>query len=316
MTFTRHRVARTVLALLCSGGLLGIGLSAPANATAIGSEGKIVFVRANQIYTMTKTGASVTQLTTVGKNYRPKWSPDGKHISYIREDVNGKKNVFEMTATGTKKTKVTSTGQVSVSAVWSPDGKTLAYGTIDTTFGQAHVYTIKATAPFGSPSPLQVFPANGGDPGPISVTLGLAWSPNGENLAVANDDSEDSPDRGIHLVHGMTIPTNQHAETVTDITGGSCCGEDLWTDLNFIPNDTFGFAQEDLIFTPSHFTLVYPGFVSQNGDKAGAPSPSGAHMVFVRTVGTVPNIWTSTIKGATRKQIQANGYQPDWQPLP
>ena len=302
---------RLILAIAIVTGLITTVLSTPATATAIGSEGKIAFVRVNQIYTMTKTGGSVTQLTTTGKNYRPKWSPDGKHIAYIHEDRSGRKDVFEMTANGRDKTKVTNDGAIVQAAVWSPDGKTLAYGA-----GDQLVYTIKAKGPFGSPSQLQVFRASTGLLGPIGVQFGMAWSPDGQDLAVSNGDSENSPDRGMHMVHGMNIPTNTHTEDVINATGGECCGEDFWTDLNFIPNGTFGFADEDQLFFPSHFTLVYPGFVSRNGDKAGSPSPSGAHMAFVRTTGTTPNIWTATITGAQRKMIMANGDQPDWQPLP
>jgi len=39
-------------------------------------------------------------------------------------------------------------------------------------------------------------------------------------------------------------------------------------------------------------------------------------MVFVRSTGSTPNVWTATITGAQRKMIMTNGYQPDWQPLP
>jgi Tol biopolymer transport system component len=46
-----------------------------ANATYSGRDGKIAFVRANQIYSMSATGTTVVKLTPSGKNYRPRWSP-------------------------------------------------------------------------------------------------------------------------------------------------------------------------------------------------------------------------------------------------
>jgi Tol biopolymer transport system component len=312
------KALRMTVGMVAVGGLLSIGLSTPAGATVLGSEGKIAFVRANQIYTMTKAGGSVTQLTSTGKNYRPKWSPDGRKIAYIQEDATGKKNVFEMTATGGSKTKVTTSGTVTTAAVWSPNGATLAFaqGSLGT------INLIKATAPFGSASPLTVSDRDDfvSNIAALPDTFSIAWSPNGQDLAVLNNNSEDSPDYGEHLVHGMTnvTPGAVHPEEVIDFTGGECCGEELWTDINYIPNGTVGKSVADRgdeqQFDPPHYTIEYPGFVSQLGDKAGCPSPSGKHMVFVRTVGTTPNIWTATIKGAQRKQIQANGYQPDWQP--
>ena len=124
------------------------------------------------------------------------------------------------------------------------------------------------------------------------------------------------------MVHGMTTVTagSLHPEDVINSTGGSCCGFEHWSDLDFIPNGVFGYAVADsgdeFQFDPPHLTLNYPGFVSQLGDKARAPSPSGKHMVFVRSTGSTPNVWTATITGAQRKMIMTNGYQPDWQPLP
>lgn len=341
-SIAQRSVRRAMVGLLAVGGLLGMGLSAPANATVGGGEGKIAFVRANQIYTMTKAGGTVKQLTTVGKNYRPRWSPDGKHIAYIQEDVNGNKNVFEMTATGGNKTKVTSSGTVTTTPVWSPNGQTLAFGAVGvwhvpaTQYTPAYdwtnqwVYLVKATAPFGTASLLKVYESFSSDPvadqSAIDVFDGtsLAWSPNGADLAVVNDNSEDSPDIGMHLVHSMTnaAPGDGaiHAEDVINGTGGSCCGFQEWSDLDYIPNGVFGYAVADsgdeFQYDPPQLTLNYPGFVSQLGDKAGAPSPTGKHMVFVRSTGSTPNVWTSTIKGAQRKMIQANAYQPDWQPLP
>jgi Tol biopolymer transport system component len=312
-------------------GLLGALLATPSSATVPGSDGKIAFVRSNQIYTMTKTGTTVTQLTTVGKNYRPRWSPNGKRIAYLNEDTAGRRNVFVMSATGTHKTKVTASGTVNTTPVWSPNGATLAFAQTDQTPYEPYgnrVFVVKATAPFGTPAQLKVLPYGATTPEPISAydKTSLAWSPDGTDLAVVNGDSEDSPDTGLHLVHGMagasaaTIAAASHAEDVIAGTGGDCCGYQDWTDLDYVPDGTLGYAVldhgDELQYDPPRPSLAYPGFVSQRGDKAGAPSPSGKNMVFVRTTGSTPTIWTATITGAQRKQIQANGYQPDWQPLP
>ena len=329
--------------------LVGGLLAAPGNATALGSEGKIAFVRANQIYTMTKAGGSVTQLTTTGKNYRPRWSPDGRRIAYVQEDAAGRKNVFVMSASGTNKKKVTTSGTVNTAAVWSPDGKTLAFAqqgryvftpSCGATCFPAqeprevegnYVFLVRSTAPFGAPGMLQTYQDGGGGwrfYEPITAYPGtsMSWSPDGDDLAVVNGDSQDSPDTGMHLVHGMRGATAANAATgvrldeVIWITGGDCCGYQEWSDVNYVPNGVLGWSTVDEGEFPGapnpRVFLDYPGFVSQQGDKAGTPSPNGKNMVFVRTVGGSPTIWTATIKGASRKQIRANGYQPDWQPLP
>jgi hypothetical protein len=156
----------------------------------------------------------------------------------------------------------------------------------------------------------------------------LAWSPNGGDLSAVNDISADSPDTGLHVVHGMqgateaSARTAVYSESIPYETGGECCGEQLWSDLDYVPNGALGWAVEDLgefqWQNSPHYSLYYPGFVSQLGDKAGAPSPTGQHMVFVRvgSDGSTPNIWVSKLNGGSRVMILKNGYQPDWQPVP
>src|SRR3954468_23454378 len=154
--------------------LLGALAASPAGATMLGREGKIAFVRHNQIYTMTKLGTQVTQLTTDGKNYRPKWSPNGQKIAYIHESATGRKNVFIMSASGAQQTRVTTSGTVRSAAACSPNGKTLAFAQEGTylfrpfcypdscpfnqpfTEHRTYVFLVRATGPFGAPSMLHV----------------------------------------------------------------------------------------------------------------------------------------------------------------
>jgi len=58
-----------------------LGFAAPAEATFTGTDGRIAFVRSNQIYTIAPSGGTATKLTSTGKNYRPEWSPDGTRIA-------------------------------------------------------------------------------------------------------------------------------------------------------------------------------------------------------------------------------------------
>jgi hypothetical protein len=322
-----HRVAWVAaLAALLTG-----MLAMPSGATMLGSEGRIAFVRHNQIYTMTRTGTHVTRLTAKGKNYRPKWSPKGKRIAYLHEDVAGHRNVYVMRADGTHKAQVTTSGRVHVTPVWSPDGSTLAFGQSGTgTDDRDFVFLVRSTAPFGKPVRLTVYEQYFGPDHPEDIDAypgsSLAWSPSGDDLAIVNDNSEDSPDTGLHLVHGMahatpaTAADTLYPEEVINGTGGECCGYQQWTDLNYVPDGVLGYAVADLgdefqWQSNPHRTLRYPGFASELGDRAGAPSPTGNHMVFVR-VGATPNIWTSGIRGLHRTLVMKNGYQPDWQPLP
>ena len=320
---------RVILAVAVVTAVISTVMTTPASATYIGREGKIAFVRANQIYSVAKSGRTVTQLTTVGKNYRPKWSPDGKHIAYIQEDVNGNKNVFEMTATGTRKTQVTSSGTVAAAATWSPDGKTLAFAqTVDNGACAPHVcletnlFTVKATAPFGSPTQMLGYYTASGQCGdedhslrhPIAVDRFVAWSPDGTRIALLNHYDCQLDD----VIYMYTPATGEARQYLA--SGCDCGGYDDWTDLTWGPTVQFGYGHVDqgCCRDPLDFVekLVYPGFAATLGDKSPAPSPLNTHMAFVNASSGTPNIYTATITGAQRKLVVTNGYQPDWQPLP
>jgi Tol biopolymer transport system component len=312
--------------LLCAAamtGLLGSLVVAPANATFAGREGKITFVRSNQVYTVAKGGGTVKQLTTSGKNYRPKWSLDGKRIAYINETTTGVKDIWTMTATGTKKTRVTTTGNVTSNPAWSPDGKLIAYAAGTRCAAAPPIfcgnpgYTIRSTAPFGAPQLLG-----------ISVDRYLAWSPDGTHLAVFNDDSQDSPDYGLHFYYPAT-----GQDDVIAATGSDGAGYADWSDLAFGPTGAFGYGEvyrgDDGGMDPPAVRIIYPcararwtclptdpgTFTTIQGDRSPAPSPSNAHMAFTNDSSGTPKIYTSTITGQSRKLIVTNGYQPDWQSL-
>jgi Tol biopolymer transport system component len=309
---------RFMLCVAVLAGLFGSLLAAPANATYIGREGKIAFVRANQIYTVANSGGIVTKLTNSGKNYRPHWSPTGRRLAYIHETAAGARDVWVMSATGTGKTAVTTTGDVTAPAIWSPDGTVLAFaaGPKD-----SQMYVIPSTPPFGPRTAVTAYSANYGETINVLVDRFMAWSPDGGTINYFNNDSESSPD---HAIHSMTVPTNLAGglggvETVINGTGGSCCGFVEWSDLVFGPTGEFGYGEVNTGLndgTTPYVKIVYPGFVWQQGDRSPTPSPSNVHMAFTRSRSGVSNIYVSTITGALRHRIVTNGYTPDWQPLP
>jgi Tol biopolymer transport system component len=326
---------RLILASAVATALISTLLTTPASATYIGREGKLVFVRANQIYTVANTGGAVTKLTTNGKNYRPKWSPDGKRIAYINEDTTGVKNVFVMSATGTGKTKVTNIGTVMGNSSWSPDGKQLAFA------ASYALYTIKATQPFGQPTAR--FGFNTGtsqdyDPPeivPIEVDYGatLAWSPDGRSIG-HESDGHDELSRSVDIYN---LATGENHRVIA--TDGACCSYADVTDVNFGPTGVLSVSSNyDIGYYLGEDTryeqrAVYPAdgctfdpfcvepqtvpvFVSQLGDKGLVVSPTNKHVAFTNANSGTPNIYTATVTGKLRKMIVANGYQPDWQPLP
>jgi hypothetical protein len=308
------RAARAVFLSLVflAANIVGVALAAPhAEAAYPGQDGRIAFVRANQIYTMTSSGTGVRQLTTTGKNYRPKWSPDGTRISYIHE-AQGRKDVWVMSASGGDKTAVTRSGDVtSAGASWSPNGRRLAFAT-------SQLQRIRSTAPFGSPTALSGLPTGGycdgdGMLGPVYVDRFVAWSPDGTRIAVF-DHSDCYFDDRIDMYHPATGELRQYIAS-----GADCCGYTDWTDLFWSSDGQFGYSERDLgpygedVHAPSR--IVFPGFLSHKGDTGGAPSPSGTYLALTNASSGTAKIIRATASGSGRR-VLTTGYQPDWQPLP
>jgi Tol biopolymer transport system component len=298
-----------VLLVVIVGILATLAPVGTAQATYPGADGRIAFVRANQIYSMSPTGTSVTRLTTTGKNYRPEWSPNGRRISYIHE-AGGRRDVWVMYAGGGGKRAVTSSGDVtSAGASWSPDGRSLAYAS-------GGVLKLISIAPGATPTTPSGYESNSwcaGDPLPtIPVDRFVAWAPVGSRIAVYNR-SDCYFDYAMWMFYPATGETYQHRAL-----GADCCGYAEWSDLFFGPTGEFGYSERDGGDYGEEYgprLIVYPGFASRAGDTGGAPSPSGRFMSFTNNASGTPYIMRADIDGTDRRRLTV-GYQPDWRPRP
>jgi TolB protein len=284
-----------------------------ATATFPGHDGKIAFVRSNQIYTINPDGTGIRQLTSGAKNYRPKWSPNGQRIAYVHEATGGVKDLWVMSATGSAKAQVTHVGNVT-EPTWSPDGKYLAFGGGTPTV----LETIKSAAPFGQPTTSLAYftnpgvtlcNSNGQPPAsdPVSVDRFVAWSPDGDRIAVFNH-SDCQLDDSIFMYYPATGEARQYAAV-----GGACCGVQDWVDLTWGPNGQFGYASTDHDEGEHPSTIVYPGYAGKPGDTGPAPDPAGIKIAVTNASTGTAKIYVQAVNGASRKLL-ATGYGADWQP--
>ena len=124
----------TALALL---GLASGALFQPAPAAATPALPSLVaYVRAGDVYV--SKGAAEARLTRDGGWSRPRWSPDGKQLAYLKGGL-----LWTMRADGTAKRRLTTRAAAGPS--WSPDGRFLAFASVSCTGGPG-VYRISATA--------------------------------------------------------------------------------------------------------------------------------------------------------------------------
>ena len=82
----------------------------------------------NHIFTLDLANGRVTQLTS-GRNHHdqhPKWSPDGKRISFI-SSRGGSFDLWMMNADGTGVERLTDHSAADYDPIWAPDGQSLIF---------------------------------------------------------------------------------------------------------------------------------------------------------------------------------------------
>lgn len=309
----RHgRLIAALVTLLL--GVVGVIASPAGTAGAAypGGNGKLAFTRTNQVYTANANGTGIVKLTTSGKNYWPRWSPDGQRIAYINETSAGVKNIWVMNANGSNKQKVTSVGNVQP-PTWSPDGATLAFGG-GNVGGFPVLMTIKSTSPFGSPTTVQG--DDGGGLAPVVVQGGAAWAPDGHSIMFPSTQFPDSPDSYI-----LEWNTTTREVTPWVASGGSCCGPGTVTQPAWSANGARTAFTYTVNGVPTVLVRTYPAFgtvtfATQSQDEQFAFSPNGQRVAFMNDANGTARIFTAAANGSGRTAVITNGYQPDWQPVP
>jgi TolB protein len=135
------------------------------------------------VFTIQSDGSYETRLTTdPAFDGDPAVSPDGQRIAFTSER-DGNKEIYVMNADGSDQTRLTNDGgkvvntsvdQVDENAVWSPDGKRIAFDA--TRDGQFEIYSMNA---------------DGSDQTRLtdhqSLDAAPAWSPDGKSIAYISD---------------------------------------------------------------------------------------------------------------------------------
>jgi len=216
------------------------------------------------------------------------------------------------------------------SPAWSPDGSSLAYGGTCTSPAEepeacqwyapetSVLNVVSAVAPFGSPTTALADPDLGAMDGPINVSGRLAWSPEGDKIAVRSDNYPQAGDQYI-LRYGASTGSVE----VLDMIGYGGL-EGTIANPTFSPNgglmawDAQVDAQGDVyhrgiqMCDASRSTCDL--FRQVDGDNHLTFAPSGDGVVLVRS-GVRDRLVLAATNGTGRAPL-TKGSQPSWQPLP
>ncbi|WP_307834172.1 TolB family protein [Paractinoplanes lichenicola] len=192
-----------------------------ASAAAPALPSLVAYVRNGDIYV--SKGSAEKRLTTGGHQARPRWSPDGKSIAFLKSGY-----LWVMKADGTGQRRLTTRAAAGPS--WAPDGKSIAFASLSCTGGPG-VYRI-ATA--GKATPEVLFPRDcrgeelPAEPAPVTSRAGslqerlstddaVAWSPDGTRIAFRGGDCDSVYDACLSV---GTVATGGE-QTVAAYGGGS-----------------------------------------------------------------------------------------------
>jgi TolB protein len=290
------------------------GPPVPGDPPVLAGDGRIAFVRGGQIFTVEPDGSGEVQLTTVGTNSLPRWSPDGHQIAFVRETSPSAHEILIMAADGGDQHVVAETGWSTSGAAWSPDGRRLAFQPAS---GPAVVMTLAT----GALEPLAGAWAPEDEPEDVTFAGTPAWSPDGEAIAfVGGHATYDSVvydfDLSTHLLH-----------IVEFFYHGECSSVHTFGDPSISPDSTrIGFSFVDSapglpvcpapprLHVDAYHGLASQTFATEDGDEGLDFSPSGERSVVVSSATGTSTLVVADSAGGGRVEL-VEGSQPDWQPL-
>ncbi|MCO8273079.1 hypothetical protein M1L60_21010 [Actinoplanes sp. TRM 88003] len=210
-------VRNLALAGVAAGAMVhpAVAQAAPASLSSL-----VAYVRNGDVYV--SRNSSEKRLTTGGTHARPRWSPDGKSIAYLKSGL-----LWVMRSDGSGQRRLSARAAAGPS--WSPDGKSIAFASLSCSGGPG-VYKIAAS---GGPAEV-LFPRDcrGEDlppePSPVTARTGslserlatddaVAWSPDGAKVAFRGGDCESVYDACLSV---GTVATGGE-QTIAAYGGGS-----------------------------------------------------------------------------------------------
>jgi dipeptidyl aminopeptidase/acylaminoacyl peptidase len=311
----RSRARARAALIVGMGGVLAIGAVAseapaasPVLAAFPGSDGRIAYDLASNIWTVMPDGAGAVQLTWGHNSLNPRWSPDGTRLAFNRYN-----DLWTMNADGSHVRRVTNNHQ-AIQPSWSPDGNRLAYialqanghgdvAWINVSGGTGHRLTHDAASTAGDSRP--------------------TWSPRG-GIIVYQRRGTTNQIRTVNVTTGAQRLVTQDGvvdpnDTVSDPDFRADGSKVMFLAMCDAPSDCVGNFNTPNVMSSnldgSDRVMLSPHSCGCEGDPiysefAAAPDGQG----FVAVVGPCVSPWGGFCGIEPGSVLHA--IHPDWQPLP
>jgi hypothetical protein len=312
------------LALAC------MAVTGVAQAAYLGQEGRIAFVRGQNIFSIEPGGTGLSQLTSDGRDSGPRWSPDGQDIAYLDHG-----NLWIMHANGSHKRRITraAPGHFDSRPTWSPNGRYLAF--VKTARGKKSGYLTRYDTVTHDLVTFSI-PDNSEQPtiAQVKVTAlpaAVAWT------QARNAASKpaffllfEGTGHPFCMAHFYCLDALGLSHQYQHKNGFPSAADQTHTPTRLLDPDWFpvdpAFGSDALttVQTCASAHCAHTGIDLQIGQSAILPgayqavySPTGRHFAFVRNVRGRPQIYLTNndpagAAGAAR--LLTAGSQPDWQP--
>jgi Ca2+-binding RTX toxin-like protein len=223
----------------------------------------IAYVKTSDNHIYARTGSTETQLTTVGTDADPAYSPTGIKLAFSSEPAGGTSyDIYVQTIGGGAATPIVTTPSDDVSPSWSPDGTKIVY------VSGGALYVVAASG--GTPTSLGV---NGLDP---------AWSPDGTqiayvsltgNLAVVNADGTNP--RTINTLFASAQPDWGQAPLNAGAGSGSGSGptNTSYPTITLAPGDSSPVVGHQLFAGVGSWTGTFPITYAYQWKRCEAADP-------------------------------------------
>jgi dipeptidyl aminopeptidase/acylaminoacyl peptidase len=234
---------------------------------------------ARQLFVLSLRGGYPTQLTASEKPVSdPQWSPDGRRLTYIRDNA-----LHVIEADGSRDTVVTEHPVGVSSPRWSPDGRRLAF--ISRRRGWSQVWIVDAPVPRRGRPAREPRPPEPRVLTPTGIDVeDLAWSSDGRTIAVG---AIRAPDHSVGEIHLVDVASGDERR----VAGG---GLDWASGPRPMPDGSFLYATDaDGWFQIVHLSAdererrVLTTGEREHAEPSGGlgyaalPSPDGARFVHI-----------------------------------